>query len=165
MPCYGWPSVGRNYSSKPLQICLPATMTTYMETSSEKVIIADTSGLVSLFLPGDHNHEVAMKAAEKLRSAHKDILIPPAVFVELLNILGRKVGHTAARAAVAELTPPFLVLTTQTNVTQALKKFETLPQSVSFTDCLVMATADAYATSDIFGFDKQWLSGILRGIK
>ena len=127
-----------------------------METTRESVIIADTSGLVSLFLPDDQNHEVALKAAEKLRSAHKDILIPAAVFVELLNILGHKVGHTAALAAVLELTPPFLVLTTQTNVSQALKKFEALPQSVSFTDCLVMAVADEYATSDIFGFDKQF---------
>jgi predicted nucleic acid-binding protein len=127
-----------------------------METSRESVIIADTSGLVSLFLPDDHNHEVALKAAEKLRSAHKDILIPAAVFIELLNILGRKVGHTTALAAVSELSPPFLVLTTQTNVSQALKKFEALPQSVSFTDCLVMAVADEYATSDIFGFDKQF---------
>ena len=100
-----------------------------METSKEDIIIADTSGLVSLFLPDDHNHEVALKAAEKLRSAHKDILIPAAVFVELLNILGRKVGHTIALAAVSELSPPFLVLTTQTNVSQALKKFEALPQS------------------------------------
>ena len=127
-----------------------------METSRESVIIADTSGLVSLFLPDDQNHEVALKAAEKLRSAHKDILIPAAVFVELLNILGRKVGHTTALAAVSELSPPFLVLTTQTNVSQALKKFEALPQSVSFTDCLVMTVADEYATSDIFGFDKQF---------
>jgi predicted nucleic acid-binding protein len=127
-----------------------------METSRESVIIADTSGLVSLFLPDDHNHEVALQAAEKLRSAHKDILIPAAVFVELLNILGRKVGHTTALAAVSELSPPFLVLTTQTNVSQALKKFEALPQAVSFTDCLVMAVADEYATSDIFGFDKQF---------
>ena len=127
-----------------------------METSRESVIIADTSGLVSLFLPDDQNHEVALKAAEKLRSAHKDILIPAAVFVELLNILGRKVGHTTALAAVSELSPPFLVLTTQTNVSQALKKFEALPQSVSFTDCLVMAVADEYATSVIFGFDKQF---------
>ena len=127
-----------------------------METTRESVIIADTSGLVSLFLPDDHNHEVALKAAEKLRSTHKDILIPAAVFVELLNILGRKVGHTTALAAVSELSPPFLVLTTQTNVSQALKKFEALPQSVSFTDCLVMAVADEYTTSDIFGFDKQF---------
>jgi predicted nucleic acid-binding protein len=127
-----------------------------METSNEHVIIADTSGLVSLFLPGDHNHEVAVKAAKRLQSEHKDILIPASVYVEFLNILGRKVSHTAALAAVAELTPPFLILTTQSNVTQALKKFESLPQAVSFTDCLVMATADEYATSDIFGFDKQF---------
>ena len=127
-----------------------------METSKEHVIIADTSGLVSLFLPGDHNHEPAVKAAKKLQNEHKDILIPAAVFVEFLNILGRKVGHTVTRAVVAELSSPFLILTTQTNINQALKKFESLPEGVSFTDCLVMATADEYATHEIFGFDKQF---------
>jgi predicted nucleic acid-binding protein len=127
-----------------------------MERKSEGVIIADTSGLVSLFLPGDHNHKVALKAARQLQTEQKSILIPAAVFVELLNILGRKVGHSAALAAVSELYPPFVVLTTQANVAQAQKKFAKLPQSVSFTDCLVMATADKYATTDIFGFDKQF---------
>jgi predicted nucleic acid-binding protein len=125
-----------------------------METRSEDVIIADTSGLISLFLPGDHNHTMAVKAAEELRSEQKSILIPAAVYVELLNILGRMVGHSAALAVLPELAPPFIVLTTQYNVRQALKKFAELPQSVSFTDCLVMATADEYETVDIFGFDK-----------
>jgi predicted nucleic acid-binding protein len=92
-----------------------------METSKEQVIIADTSGLVSLFLPGDHNHEPAVKAAKRLQNEHKDILIPAAVFVELLNILGRKVSHTVARAVVAELSSPFLILTTQTNIDQTLR--------------------------------------------
>ncbi len=127
-----------------------------METRSQGVIIADTSGLVSLFLPDDYNHEVAVKSAKRLQSVHKDILIPADVFVEFLNILGRKAGHKAALAAVSELTPPFLVLREQSNVTQALKKFEAVPQAVSFTDCLVMAVADEYATLDIFGFDRQF---------
>lgn len=131
-------------------------MITYMETGKEGAIIADTSGLVSLFLPNDQNHEVAVQAARHLQSAHKDILIPADVFVEFLNILGRKAGHKAALAAVAELTPPFLVLREQSSVPQALKKFAAVPQAVSFTDCLVMAVADEYATLDIFGFDKQF---------
>jgi predicted nucleic acid-binding protein len=127
-----------------------------METRSEDVIIADTSGLVSLLLPGDHNHKEALKAAKQLQTVQKSILIPAAVLVELLNILGRKVGHAAALAAVSELYQPFVVLTTQANVREAKKKFAELPQSVSFTDCLVMATADEYETVDIFGFDKQF---------
>jgi predicted nucleic acid-binding protein len=72
------------------------------------------------------------------------------------NSTTEKSGHKTARAAVVELTPPFMVLMIQTNVHQALRKFETLPQAVSFTDCLVMATADEYETRDIFGFDKQF---------
>ncbi len=112
-----------------------------MGASRQTVIIADTSGLISLCLPGDHNHAVAVNAAEQLKSDHKDILIPAAVFVEFLNILGRKVSHSAALAAAAELTSSF-------------RKFQTVPQSVSFTDCLVTALADEYATHEIFGFDK-----------
>ena len=47
-----------------------------METSSEGVIIADTRGLVSLFLAGAHHHAIAVKTAH--RSTHKDMLIPAA---------------------------------------------------------------------------------------
>jgi predicted nucleic acid-binding protein len=133
-------------------------MITYMETSSQNTIIADTSGLISLFSPDDHNHEMAVKAAERLLGEHKDILIPAAVLVEFLNILGRKSGHETALAAVKELTSPFLVLSEPANPLEipAFEKFKTVPKSVSFTDCIVMAIADEYSTLDIFGFDKQF---------
>jgi predicted nucleic acid-binding protein len=141
-----------------LPTCRRGLMTTYMATSNQGIIIADTSGLVSLFSPNARNHAEAVKAAERLRDAHKEILLPAAVFAEFLNVLGRSAGHTAALAAVAELTPPFLVLSEPNNLlaTPALWKSATVPQSVSFTDCLVMAAADEYATLDIFGFDKQF---------
>src|SRR3954462_4558675 len=84
-------------------------MNTSMEKSNKAVIIADTSGLISLFSPNDQNHAVALEAAKRLSNEREDILIPAAVLVEFLNILGRKAGHSAALAVVAELTPPFLV--------------------------------------------------------
>jgi hypothetical protein len=40
-------------------------------------------------------------------------------------------------------------LTTQTNINQALKKFESLPQGVSFTDCLVMEFAAYWVVQTI----------------
>jgi predicted nucleic acid-binding protein len=95
---------------------------------------------------------------KQLTNDRKTILIPAAVFVEFLNVLGRKVGHEVALAAASELTPPFLVLSEPANLPQspALKKFANIPEAVSFTDCIVMAVADEYGTSDIFGFDKQF---------
>jgi predicted nucleic acid-binding protein len=130
----------------------------YMEKSKAGVIIADTSGLVSLFSPDDRNHAEAVNAAKRLQNQKKDILIPAAVFVEFLNVMGRKAGHTVALAAVTELTPPFLVLSEPSSLldSPALFKFEALAEAVSFTDCLVMAVADEYGTKDIFGFDKQF---------
>ena len=129
-----------------------------METSKKGIIIADTSGLVSLFSPDDRNHEVAIKAAKRLQNDQKTILIPTAVYVEFLNVLGRKAGHETALAAASELTPPFLILSEPANLPQspALKKFANIAEGVSFTDCIVMAVADEYGTPDIFGFDKQF---------
>jgi predicted nucleic acid-binding protein len=129
-----------------------------METSKKGVIIADTSGLVSLFSPDDRNHIEAINAAKRLQNDQKTILVPAAVFVEFLNVLGRKAGHEPALAAVSELTSPFLVLSEPANLPQspALKKFADIGEAVSFTDCIVMAVADEYGTPDIFGFDKQF---------
>lgn len=129
-----------------------------METYKDTVIIADTSGLISLFSADDNNHEVAMKAAERLRKERRDILIPAAVYVEFLNILGRKAGHAVAVAAVSEFTAPFMVLSEPHDLpaTPALVKFKTAPDAVSFTDCIVMVVADEYGTREIFGFDKQF---------
>ena len=129
-----------------------------METSKKGIIIADTSGLVSLFSPNDRNHEEAIKAAKRLKNDQKTILVPAAVFVEFLNVLGRKAGHKTALVAASELTPPFLVLNEPANLLQspALKKFAGVAEAVSFTDCIVMAVADEYDTPDIFGFDKQF---------
>jgi predicted nucleic acid-binding protein len=135
-----------------------------MTKSSRGVIIADTSGLVSLFHPGDRNHHVAVEAAKRLQNESKDILIPPSVFVEFLNILGRKLSHSVALAAASELTPPFLILNEPRDNTNALEKFAKLPEGVSFTDCLVMASADEYYTPDIFGFDKQFETAGYHGL-
>ena len=129
-----------------------------METHNSGVIIVDTSGLVSLFSIDDRNHAEAVNAAKRLQHEQRDILIPAAVLVEFLNVMGRKTGHDIALAAIAELTPPFLILNEPSHLPTmpAYKKFAMLPKAVSFTDCIVMAVADDYGTKDIFGFDQQF---------
>ena len=116
------------------------------------------SGIYLFEAAGIKPDDAAINAAKQLTKDKKTILIPAAVFVEFLNVLGRKVGHEAALAAAAELTPPFLVLSEPANLPQssALKKFANISEAVSFTDCIVMAVADEYGTPDIFGFDKQF---------
>jgi predicted nucleic acid-binding protein len=129
-----------------------------METSNSGAIIADTSGLVSLFSPDDRNHAEVVNAAKRLQNEQRDILIPAAVLVEFLNVMGRKTNHNVALAVIPELTPPFLILNEPSHFPNMLayQKFETLPKAVSFTDCIVMAVADDYGTKDIFGFDQQF---------
>lgn len=61
------------------------------KNNRQNVIIADASGLISLLNQYDQNYAAAANAADRLRNAQKDILVPTAVRVELLNILGSKI--------------------------------------------------------------------------
>jgi predicted nucleic acid-binding protein len=119
-------------------------------------IIADTSGLVSLFVPTDHNHTVAVK--EALKHSRKDIVVIHAVYIEFVNVVGKLSGHKLALAAADMIAKRFVLLDEPRDIlaSGALEKFADLPEGVSLTDCLVMATADAYQTKEIFGFDKQF---------
>jgi predicted nucleic acid-binding protein len=130
-----------------------------MEMTTNQPIIADTSGLVSLVVTSDHNHTAATQAAERLRSTRRPLLVPTDVFVETMNILGKKSGHAVALAFAAQVqqSPDILTLINCVDFHQlALDKFATAAATVSFTDCVVMAVADTYETRDIFGFDKQF---------
>jgi predicted nucleic acid-binding protein len=127
-----------------------------MATATDTFLIADTSGLISLAVTTDSNHEPAVTATENLRGKDSTILIPYEVYIETLNVLGKRVGHTRALSVASYLchTPLFLVIDSAAEARQeALARFATLPESVSFTDAVVMAVADDYGTKDIFGFD------------
>jgi predicted nucleic acid-binding protein len=129
-----------------------------METSKTRVIIADTSGLVSLFNPLDSNHEAAVSEALRLRRARVEVVVPIAVYLEFANILGRILGHRAAVRAAEEVSESFELLNNFSSslVVAALRIFEKAPARVSHTDCVVMASCDEYETRDIFGFDEDF---------
>lgn len=127
-----------------------------MAESRPQTIIADTSGLVSLFHPLDSNHAQAVKAAKQLQDSDATMLVPVAVYLELLNILGRIMGHETAVRVAEELSDHFVILNniSSSSLTASLKLFLDAPAGVSHTDCVVMASCDEYGTQDIFGFNK-----------
>jgi predicted nucleic acid-binding protein len=130
-----------------------------METKNNRTI-ADSSALVSLIVATDSNHGRALEEARRLRSVQGVIILPSAVLLETVDILGKKISHKVAAGALRwfrDHDNQFVI--TQTNmeqISEALVIFEQQKESVSFTDCVVMATASAYSTKDIFGFDKQF---------
>ena len=136
-----------------------STLTTTSMSKTNDLIIADTSGVVSLAVDTDHNHSRAMEEATLLSTEQRTILVPTNVLVETLNVLGKKSGHDTALRVLHELLLPGgqFLLTDSTPFHQAASaKFKAQPAAVSFTDCIVMAVADGYNTLDIFGFDKQF---------
>ena len=130
-----------------------------MAKTAESPIIADTSALVSLATTTDHNHIPAKEAAARLHNVSRPIILPTAIFVETVNVLGKRSGHEIALKAAAELLrsgSQFVLIETTSYLSRALEKYKDQAPGVSFTDCMVMAVADDYGTKDIFGFDKQF---------
>ncbi len=127
-----------------------------MTTESSSLLIADTSGIISLFSATDRNHDRALVVVERFQQVPGSILVPSDVFVETVNVVGKQLGHAQAIAIGTSLSqePPFMVAETSGEVLQrAFARFAGQPASVSLTDCVVMAVADAFQTRAIFGFD------------
>lgn len=120
-------------------------------------IIADSSALFSLVVKTDQNYAKAIKISKELLHRKANVIIPGEVFAEIVNALGRKINHKIAIKIGQKFlnTTSFIIndTTEQIRLT-AFKKFKSQSESVSFTDCLVMAFADAFHTQDIFGFDQ-----------
>jgi predicted nucleic acid-binding protein len=129
-----------------------------METKSN-TIIADSSALVSLFVASDSNHAAAVAGASHLVDDNRLVLIPAEIFAETINIVGKKFGHqTAVRVGHSLLDSAAFLIAVPAEATRlnALELLLTVPETVSFTDCLVMSVADEYKTREILGFDNAF---------
>jgi predicted nucleic acid-binding protein len=127
-----------------------------METKSN-IILADSSGLISLLIDTDHNHAKAKAIAQSLSEEQVSVFIPSEIFAETINILGKKYGHTQATRFVDSLLQSVIFLVKPSSDIarrDALDLFKTATSSVSYTDCLVMAMAEQHGTVEIFGFDE-----------
>ena len=123
------------------------------------MIIADTSGLISLLIKTDSNHNRAKKIIPLLNAKANGIIIPEDIFSEFVNLLGRKFDHKEAYLAsqkIASIKIFIIENTTEEVRNLALEKFRKQPESVSFSDCIVMAVADRFETKEIFGFDNAF---------
>ena len=125
--------------------------------SSNALVIADTSGLMSLLVDTDANYPKALALSRTLEERQGGaVILSSHVFTELMNVLGKKQGHQKAVSVGQHLlsNPSYLILEFKKELAEALERFAKQPASVSFTDCLVMTLADRYETKLIFGFDE-----------
>jgi len=126
------------------------------KTNSHALVIADTSGLMSLLVDTDANYPKALALSRALEESQGAVMVSSHVFTELMNVLGKKQGHTKAVSVGQHLlsNPSYLILESKKELAEALERFATQPASVSFTDCLVMALADRLETKLVFGFNE-----------
>lgn len=123
------------------------------------IAIADSSGIISAFVAVDRNHKKAAQVKRKLEKSKGMMYVPAEIFAETVNIVGKKLNHVAAmKLAETLLETKLFVIAPSTEYARshALEIFQNQPESVSFTDCLVMAFADEFETKAIFGFDESF---------
>jgi predicted nucleic acid-binding protein len=121
--------------------------------------IADSSGLISLIFKTDSNHSKARLISKNLAETDINLIVPGEVITEIINVLGKKTNHKIALRSANKIlsqTDYQFIETTPEIRLLALKKFSSSKESISFTDCLVMAFADQYKTKLIFGFDQSF---------
>lgn len=122
------------------------------------MIVVDSSFLVAIHSAEDASHKQAVEIAKKVDPATV-VLLPAEVFSETINTLWHKVSKSTAVKTVKEILSreEYSVPETTKEIHQiALEKFERQPNSVSFTDCLVMAFTDHFKTKTILGFDESF---------
>lgn len=124
-----------------------------------RILIADSSALVSLASLTDSNHQKAIEISQQIKKEANQLLVSGEILSETLDVLGKKVNHAIAFATGLEVLRSNLFLIVETSEIiriKALNMFKKQPFSVSFTDCLVMAFADEFETREIFGFDEAF---------
>ena len=122
-------------------------------------VVLDTSAIIALFSDKDAHHDAAARHARALRASGRVLLLPADIITEAVNLAGKKLGHDQAAALADQLVGSPLYTRIETNDElriAAVKHFKRQTASVSLTDCVVMAVADAHQTRDIFGFDTDF---------
>src|SRR5262249_10946917 len=107
----------------------------------------------------DSNHQRAVAISSDILKAHRPVVVPGEIVTETLNVVGKRQGHRDALriGEVVFSSPEYLIAETTEDIrTAAIEHFRTSANSVSYTDCLVMAFADRYQAEDIFGFDEAF---------
>jgi predicted nucleic acid-binding protein len=124
--------------------------------NASTVVVADTSGLMSLLVDTDANHQKALALSELFDESPGAVIISSQVFTELMNVLGKQLGHKVAVSIGQQVisNPTYLIIESDKELEEALERLSKQPSSVSFTDCIVMAVADRLGTKLIFGFDE-----------
>ncbi len=122
-------------------------------------VVADSSAFFSLVIKKDRSHKRANSTIKEIIKSNASVIVPGEVFTELVNILGKKVNHSVATKTgkmILKQSGFIITETTDSIRNNAFEKFKKQAESVSFTDCLVMAFADFYETKEIFGFDETF---------
>lgn len=126
-----------------------------------KSVILDSSAIISLTFSDDSNHKRAIDISKNLNQENSVLVLPGEIITETLNVIGKKIGKEKQLLVGKDLleSSEYIIFETDEQVRQnAFIKLHNTANTVSYTDCIVMAIADYFNSSYIFGFDHAFVT-------
>lgn len=119
------------------------------------MILLDTSGLLAAIDESQRHHPAAARA---LRDSSGPLLLSPFVLAELDNLIATRVGTSAARALLAQVSTSVFRLECLDAqdieaATQVIDRFS--DQALGIADASIVVLADRYDTRDVLTLDER----------
>jgi hypothetical protein len=113
--------------AQPDQPICPKTSTSISmkNPNTTTLVVADTSGLMSLLVDTDANHHKALAQSQVFDESSEAVVIPSHDFSELMNVLGKNLGRQVAVAIGRQLSQTtYLIMESDADLTEALERFD-----------------------------------------
>lgn len=124
-------------------------------------VVLDSSAIISLSFCDDSNHDLALQISHALAGNNSSLILPGEIITEVLNVVGKRIGRDRQLEIGKDLleSEEFITIETDEEIrNSAFILLQKVANSVSYTDCIVMAVADYFNTKTIFGFDHAFMT-------
>jgi uncharacterized protein len=122
------------------------------------IAFADTSALFAVMDRDDRNHEVAVRAWERLLSEDARLLVTNYVLVESFMLIQRRLGMAALRAFAIEALPALEIhwLSAEEHTTALQALITADRRRLSFVDCASFVAMRGLGVRHAFTFDRHF---------
>ena len=130
-----------------------------IKSYTEKMIILDSSFIISYRIENDENHERAVKIMIDIAEGNYGIpLISDYVFDEIITVIFNKAGFSSAvDLGDVLITAPNIYYIDKELFENSWEIFKNQKTKLSFTDCSILAIMEKESIKNIATFDKDFL--------
>lgn len=132
----------------------------------DEQVFADSNYFIALSNPSDSLHQRAIEVSSRIDARETPLVISNFIFLEVVTVLARKRGGSAAEEAGAYLLSASFI--TRIHIDEWLQKEtweifrNTASENISFVDCSVLAVMGTEGITKLLTFDMSDFRGLQR---